>query len=119
MYTSFEDLSVKDDIELRDEARLRRLYSKNFYGIKIAAACCLVIGAALAALTLWLVSYYLTSKNMPARDFWTLFGVGAGFGIMCLGMGLAFLKEISRMVALLNGIRSWDSPGLLGPSPLR
>ncbi len=92
MYTSFDDLAVKDDAQLRDAERIRRLYGKNFSGMKIASAVCLVIGAALTALTVWLTA----SKNMSARDFWTLLGIGGGFGIMCLGMGAAFLKVILR-----------------------
>lgn len=95
MHSSFKDLAVKDDTELRDTERLKRLYNKNFSGLKIASVCCIAMGIPLAALTVWLAWDHFIAKAATIQPFWTLFGVVAGFGTICLGMGLAFWKECS------------------------
>ena len=94
MYISFEDLAVKDDADLRDPARVRRLYRKNNYGLYIAAIGCSAAGLGLAGLAAWACVYKPGGKPMPPEVFRSLFGLGAGGGLMCLWMGWTFFKYL-------------------------
>lgn len=94
MCKSFELLSVADDAELRDPARLRRLYWSNNLGLYVAAALTGALGLALLALAAWTVYSKLGGADMPSRVFWPLFGTGAGGSLMCLWMSYMFRKEI-------------------------
>lgn len=94
MYKSFEDLAVKDDADLRDPARVRRLYWKNNYGLYIAAIFCSAAGLGLAGLAVWALVWKFTGRPMPADVFRPLFGVGAAGGGMCLWMGWMFSKAL-------------------------
>lgn len=94
MYKSFESLSVTDDSDLRDPARLRRLYWSDNYGLYIASGGTALTGLALLALAVWSVHYQLGGGDLPARAFWSIFGTGAGGALMCLWMSYMFRKEI-------------------------
>ncbi|MDD5210636.1 MAG: hypothetical protein PHV36_14705 [Elusimicrobiales bacterium] len=94
MYKSFEDLAVKDEADLRDVSRVRRLYWKNNYGLYIAAAGCSAAGLGLAGLAVWAFFCKFSGKPMPVEVFRPLFGVGAIGGGMCLWMGWMFSKEL-------------------------
>lgn len=94
MYKSFEDLAVKDDADLRDASRLRRLYRKNNYGLYIAAIGSTAAGLGLAGLAVWAFARRFSGEPMPAEVFRPLFGVGAAGGGLCLWMGWMFTKYL-------------------------
>lgn len=94
MYKNFEMLAVADEQDLRDPARLRRIYWGNNYGLYIAAAGCGLAGLALLALAAWPVYFKIGGGDMPAGVLWSLFGTGAGGAMMTLWMSHMFRKEI-------------------------
>ncbi|OGR95997.1 MAG: hypothetical protein A2016_01975 [Elusimicrobia bacterium GWF2_62_30] len=102
MHKSFELLSVADDAQLRDPARIRRIYLSANYGLYAAMLSCGAAGVGLAGLALWTLQYKMGGRPMPGEVFWSLLGVGAGGGLMCLGMACAFLKELR-----LNPLRAY------------
>jgi len=93
MYKTFSDLAVRDDAELRDAGRIRRLYWGTNSGLYFAAGACSAVGIALLGVAAWMVYCKLSGKNMPGPVFWPLFGTGA-FGGIVLWMGWMFSKEL-------------------------
>ena len=102
MYKTFDDLSVSDDVELRDARRIRRLYWKNYYGLYAASGLCAAAGTALLGLAAWAVHAKLSGLNMPAEAFWTFFAIGALGALMTLWMAWLFSKELR-----LNPLRAF------------
>ena len=102
MHKSFELLSVADDAQLRDPARIRRIYLSANYGLYVAVICCGAAGVGLAGLALWTLQYKMGGRPMPGEVFWSLLGVGAGGGLACLGMAYMFFQELR-----LNPLRAY------------
>jgi hypothetical protein len=111
MYDSFEDLAVKDDADLRDQDRIRRLCRRTNSGLYAPIAFCGVLGVGLAALCLWAAGARIA---MSREELWSLLCFSGFAAIMCLGMSWAFAQELlqSPLRGFLKDPTDYDfSPG--------
>lgn len=96
MHRSFELFSFADDAELRDVARIKRVYWRDKVGLWVAVTGCGLVGAGLLCLATWAVwSRLQPGGTLPADAFWPLFGTGAGGGVMTVWMSRMFYKELA------------------------
>jgi hypothetical protein len=96
MYKSFKLLSIADDHQLRDPARIRRLYWHDNFGLQVAAACCGLLGLGLLGGAGWALYCFLFLGNyMPPFAFWPIFLSCAVMGLIAGWMSKMFYKELS------------------------
>jgi hypothetical protein len=94
MYKSFDILSVRDEADLRDPARLARLSRARNLGMKVAAVVIGLVGAACLALGAGGIYVKFSVASAPPEAGWVMMGVGFFFGLLAVIMSRAFFKEI-------------------------
>ncbi|MFH1619634.1 MAG: hypothetical protein ABIG11_06980 [bacterium] len=93
MYRDFEILAVKDDIDLRDTARIRRLHRHNYLGLMIAGGAMAGSGIVFLLLSSWL-GLAIKAGRSPLQDMpGTVLAVCFFITVVDLGMAAAFLRE--------------------------
>lgn len=95
MHRSFELLSVSDERELRDPARLRRLARRHNLGLAAAAVGGGAAGILSAALSGYAVIGWLAGE-LPASAGLTNLVFGLVLTVSCLAMAFAFGREVLR-----------------------
>lgn len=102
MHKSFEPLLVADEAQLRDPARLRRLWRGTSLGLKIAGVAFAVFGVAMAAAAVWAVYAMLFEPaGLPAGAFLPTLAAGVLLSVIFFACALLIRRELG-----LNPLRA-------------